>query len=217
MLAEGVFQESHSPWNSPLFLFGKRDGSYRPVLDFGKVNTLTVPDCHPLPVLSDLLQFIGNTNSVFSSLDLLSGFLQIPLDAKSREITAFFRPTGHYKWLCLPMGLHNAPLTFQRMVNSIFADGIGNGVLVYLDDFVIISKDLKSHLHKLDFVFNRLKGAGLKAKLIKCDFLKSRIQFLRQIVDEDGIHTIDSKINSVKHFPTPKTLENVRSFLGLAG
>ncbi len=94
---------------------------------------------------------------------------------------------------------------------------IGNGVFVYLDDLILVSKDLHSHLHKLDLVFNILKEAGLKAKLTKCDFLKSRIQFLGHVVDRDGVHTVDSKINAVRHFHIPKTVETVRSFLGLAG
>ncbi len=102
------------------------------------------------------------------------------------------------------------------MVISIFVGVIGNGVLVYLDDLIIVSK-VESHFHKLDLVFNRLKEAGLKAKLTKCDFLKLRIQFLGHVVDGDSIHTVDSKINAVKHFPTPQTVENVRSFLGLTG
>ena len=217
LLAAGVIQESHSPWNSPMFLVGKKDGSYRPVIDFRKVNALTVPDHYPLPVLSDLLQSLGSSNTVFSSIDLLSGFWQIPLDAKSREITAFSTPFGHYEWLRLPMGLRNAPLTFQRMVNSLFAGVIGNGLFVYLDDLIVVSKDMASHFRNLDLVFSRLREAGLKAKLSKCNFLKSRIEFLGHVVDGDGIHTVDSKIKAVKHFPTPKTVENVRSFLGLAG
>ncbi len=217
LLEEGVIQESHSPWNSPLFLVGKKDGSYRPVIDFRKVNALTVPDHYPLPILSDLLQSLGDSNTVFSSVDLLSGFWQIPLDAKSREITAFSTPSGHYEWLRLPMGLRNAPLTFQRMVNSLFSGLIGNGMFCYLDDLIIVSRDLESHLHKLDLVFTKLQEAGLKAKLSKCDFLKSRIEFLGHVVDGAGIHTVDSKIKAVQHFPTPQNVENVRSFLGLAG
>ncbi len=86
-----------------------------------KVNALTVPDHYPLPVLSESLQSIGKHNTVFFSLDLLSGFWQIPMEQKSREIIAFFKLTGHYKWLRLPMGLFNVPLTFQRMINSLFA------------------------------------------------------------------------------------------------
>ncbi len=91
LLAEGVIQESHSPWNSPLFLASKKDGSYRLVIDFRKVSALTVPDQYPLPIFSDLLQYLGDSNTVFSSINHISGFWQIPLDAKSREITAFSR------------------------------------------------------------------------------------------------------------------------------
>ncbi len=90
LLQEWVIQESQSPWNSPLFLVPKKDGSYRPVIDFRKVNALTVPDQYPLPVLSELLQSIGNHNIVFSSLGLLSGFWQIPMDEKSRVNCCFF-------------------------------------------------------------------------------------------------------------------------------
>ncbi len=111
LLAEGVIQESHSPWNSPLFLVSKKDGSYRRVIDFKKVSALMVPDHYPLPILSDLLHSLGDSNTVFRSIDLISGFWQIPLDAKCREITAFSTPSGHYEWLHLPMGLRNAPLT----------------------------------------------------------------------------------------------------------
>ncbi len=125
-------------------------------------------------------------------------------------------PTGHYEWLRLQMGLRNAPLIFQRMVNSLFLGPIGNGMFCYLDDLIIVSKDLESHLHKVDIVFTKLEEGGLKAKHSKCDFLQSRIQFLGNVVDGEGIHTVDSKINAVKHFPTPQNVENVRSFVGLA-
>ncbi len=217
LLAEGVIQESHSPWSSPLFLVSKQDGSYLPVNDFRKINALMVPDHYPLPILSGLLQSLGDSNTVFSSIDLISGFWQIPLDAKSREITVFSTPSGHYEWLHLPMRLRNAPLTFQRMVNSLFLGLNGNGMFCYLDDLIIVSKDLESHLHKLDLVFTKLEEAGLKAKLSKCDFLKSRIEIIGHVVNGEGIHTVDSKINAVKYFLTPQNVENVRSFLGLAG
>ncbi len=217
LLSAIVIQESYSPWNSPMFLVGKKDGSYRPVIDFGKVNALTVPDHYPLPVLNDLLQLLGSSNTVFSSNDLLSSFWQIPLDVKSREITAFSTPFGRYEWLRLPMGLRNAPLTFQRMVNSLFAGVIGDGLFVYLDDLIVVSKDIESHFRNLDLVFSRLREASLKANLSKCNFLKSRIEFLGHVVNGDGIHTADSKISAVKHSPAPKTVKNVHSFVGLAG
>ncbi len=213
-LLQGVIQESESPWNSPLFLVPKKDGSYRPVIYFCKVNALTVPYHYPLPVLSELLQSIGKHNTVFSSLDLLSGFWQIPMDEKSREITAFSTPTGHYEWLRLPMGLRNAPLTFQRMINSLFAGVVGKGLHMFLDDLIVVSKDLDSHLQQLSLIFQKLTQAGLKVKLTICEFLKSCIAFLGHLVDGDGIHTVDSKVTAVKNLLTPKSVENVRSFLG---
>ncbi len=139
------------------------------------------------------------------------------MDKESREITEFFTPDGHYEWLRLPMGLRNAPLTFQRMVNTLFAGVIGNGLFVYLDDLIVVLKDLDCHLKKLSLVFQKLTQAGCKVKLTKCEFLKSRIEFLGHLVDGDGMHTVDSKITAVKNFPTPKSVERVRSFLGLAG
>ncbi len=125
--------------------------------------------------MSELLQSLGKHNAVFTSLDLLTGFWQIPMDDKSREITAFFTPAGHYEWLRLSMGFRNAPLTFQRMVNTLFSGVTGKGLFVYLDDLIVVSKDLDSHLQQLSLVFQKLTQAGLKAKLTKCEFLKSRI------------------------------------------
>ncbi len=103
------------------------------------------------------------------------------------------------------------------MVNALFSSVIGKGWLVFLDDLIVVSKDLESHFQQLFLVFQKLKQAGLKAKLTKCEFLKSRIEFLGHLVDGDGIHTVDSKITTVQKFPTPTSVEKVRSFLGLAG
>ncbi len=158
-LLQEVLQESHSPWNSPLFLLTKKDGSYRFVINFCKVNALTVPYHYPLSVLSELLQSIGKHNTVFTSLDLPSGFWQIAMDDKSREITAFSTPAGHYERLHLLMGLRNATLTFQRMVNTLFSGVIGKDLFMYLDDLIVVSKDLDIYLQQLSLVFLKLTQA----------------------------------------------------------
>ncbi len=113
MLDQGVIQNSCSPWNSPLFLVPKKNKSFRPVIDFRRVNEVTVDDHYPLPVLKDLLMSLGRGNNIFSSLDLISGYWQVPLAPASREVTAFSTPSGHYEWLKMPMGLKGASLTFQ--------------------------------------------------------------------------------------------------------
>ncbi len=113
MLQQGVIQPSKSPWNSPLYLVLKKDGQFRPVIDFRKDNEVTEDDRFPLPVLSDLLMSLGHGSKFFSSLDLLSGYWQVPLAPKSREITTFSTRNGHFECLRMPFGLKSAPMTFQ--------------------------------------------------------------------------------------------------------
>ncbi len=197
MLDEGIIQESYSPWNSPLFLVPKKDGSYRAFIDFRKVNNVIVPDHYPLPVLSDILQSIGKDNTVLATVDLKSGFWQIPLSRSSRAITAFSKPKDHFEWLRCPMGLQNSPLTCQRLVNSLFQGLIGDGLFIYLDDLILVSKDLDSHFQKLSLVLQKFTEAGLKLNITKCQFLHSRIEFLGHVVDCHGIHTTNAKVKAV--------------------
>lgn len=115
------------------------------------------------------------------------------------------------------MGLRNASLTFQQMVNSMFVGIIVKGFFVYLDYLIIVSKDSDSHLQKLALVFHRLTQFGLKVTLTKFGFLKLCIKFFGHVFDGNGIHMVDSKISAVKTFPTPKTTDNLCSCLGFAG
>ncbi len=131
-------------------------------------------------------------------------------------MTAFSTTSGHYEWLHTPLGLKSAPLTFQLLIN-IFAGMLGKTVFAYLNDIIVASKDPDTHLDNLKLVFQKLQETGLKVKLTKCEFLKAKISFLGHVVDGEGIHTVDSKILAVKLFPQPKSVEYVRSFLGLAG
>ncbi|KAK3889412.1 hypothetical protein Pcinc_006591 [Petrolisthes cinctipes] len=217
MLKQKVIEPSTSPWSSPIFLVPKKDGTYRPVIDYRRVNQQTVPDKYPMPHLNDLLQAIGEGNKVFSTLDLLSGYWQVPVHERSRDITAFSTHQGHYQFRRMPFGLCNAPTTFQRLVNNVLAGLIGKDALVYLDDIIIFSKDVPTHLEKLRKVLERLASAGLKLKLSKCEFLKQKIKYLGHEVDESGIHVNQDKIKAILKFPTPTKADHVRSFLGLAG
>ncbi len=167
MLQQGFIQPSKSPWNSFLFLVPKKDGQFRPVIDFRKVNEVTKDDRFPLPVLSDLLMSLGHGNKFFSSLDLLSGYWQVPLTPESREITAFSITNGHFEWVRMPFGRKSAPITFQRMINHLFSGTLGKGVYAYLDDLLICGKDIDSHLTYLETVLCTQQEAGLKAKLAK--------------------------------------------------
>ncbi len=189
MKEQGIITDSRSPWNSPLFLVPRKDGNFRPVIDFHRLNAATQGEQFPLPVLSELLMNLGEGNKFFSSLDLLSSYWQVPMDPESRKLTAFSTNDGHCEWLRMPFGLKTAPMTFQRMITMLLGDLKGKNIFAYLDDAIITSPDADSHLTSLKAVLNLLSTAGLKVKLFKCEFLKNRICFLGHQVDSSGMHT----------------------------
>ena len=216
MLEQGVIRESNSPWNSPLLLVPKKDGTWRPVIDYRRLNLVTVKDRFPLPVISDLLHSLGK-NKVFSTLDLLSGFWQIDLDEKSRPLTAFSTPNGHWEFISMPFGLHSSPITFSRLMTRIFRHMLNREVLVYLDDIVVMAPDVTTHLQRLEKVLLKLQEANLKLKLSKCRFLQTRIEYLGHVVDSEGVHPNPDKVKAIAEWPVPVNVDRLRSFLGLAG
>ncbi len=139
------------------------------------------------------------------------------LDPASPEITTFSMPSVHYEWLRKPFGLKSTPLTFQGMINNLFAGMLGNSMFAHFDDLIIASKNPRTHLKTLQTVLQSLQEAGLKVKLPKCEFLKAKINLLGHEIHGEGIHTSDDKITAVKNIPKPQSLNNVRSFLRLAG
>ena len=217
MLSQDVIESSDSEWNFPLILVPKPDGTMRPVIDYRKLNEQTIPDRLPLPVISDILQSLGTKNKLFSTIDIKSAFWQIELDEASRPLTAFSTPSGHYQFRRMPFGLSNSPLTYVRLMNTVLHGLIGNTASVFLDDILIVSETEEEHFHKLNQVFSRLAAAGLKVKLEKCRFLQEQVTYLGHQIDSQGLKTVQSKVDVVKHFPTPTSVEKVRSFLGLTG
>ncbi len=178
---------------------------------------MTEDDKYPLPVLSDLLMYLGQGNTIFSSLDLLSGYWQVHMTPEARAITAFSTPSGYFEWLRMPFGLKSAPITFQTLMNTLLGDLVGKDIFAYLDDLIICSKDADSHFASLEAVLDKLRTAGLKLKLSKCAFPKAKVSLLGRMVDSSGTHTQADKIEAIKNFPQPGSVENVRSFLGLCG
>ncbi len=142
----------------------KKDGTLHPVIDFRRVSEVTEDDHYPLPVLRDLLKCLGMGNKVFSSLDLQSGYWQLSMAPESKEVTSFSTPNGHFEWTRMPFVLKGAPLTFQRITNNIFGDMFGNSVYIYLDDIIIASKDMTSHMETLKSVLKGLQDVGLQLK-----------------------------------------------------
>ena len=166
-LNQGIIIPSSSPWNSAIVLVKKKDNSLRFCIDFRGLNALTKKDSYPLPNIDSVLTSL-NGKSIFSSIDLASGYWQIKMHPDSREKTAFSAMGRHYEWLVMPFGLTTAPATFQRLMNEILGDL--PFVIIYLDDILVCSKSISEHIEHLSIVFKRLKSAGLKMKPSKCSF-----------------------------------------------
>lgn len=215
MLNLGVIEPSKSAWSSPIVMVKKPNNEYRFCIDFRKVNQVTKKDAYPLPYINSILDRLQDAK-VLSSIDLKSAYHQIPLDYNSKEKTAFTVPgKGLFQFTRMPFGLHNAPATMQRFVDTVIGYDLEESVFIYLDDIIVATKDFSSHLSVLEKVFNRLLTAGLTVNKEKCEFVKSELKFLGYVVDKDGLRTDPSKVESMLNYPTPKCIKDVRRFIGL--
>ena len=210
-----VIRPSHSPWNAPMILVPKKNGSLRPVIDYRKLNDCTIDDRYPIPVLSDLLREIGPGNTVFTTIDLTSGFWQVELEEASKPLTAFSTPGGHWEFNSMPFGLKGAPLTFSRIMANVFHGLLGKSLLLYLDDMIIVSKTMKEHMEKLEVVFSKLKGANLLINPEKCNFLKKELDFLGHTVSVEGCKPNQDKVSALHKLPRPKCARDISVFMGM--
>lgn len=195
-------------------LFEKKDGSWRFCVDYRKLNEITIKDVYPLPRIDDALSRLEGS-SLFSIMDMLSGYWQVGVRDEDREKTAFITADGLFQFRVMPFGLSNAPSTFQRMMDVMLAGLKWNTCLVYLDDIVVFAPNFNEHLLRLESVLKCLRQANLKLKLSKCSFFVSRLKILGYVVDSSGFSPDPSKIEAVQMFPTPLNVKQVQSFIGL--
>ncbi|GFV48617.1 retrovirus-related Pol polyprotein from transposon 297 [Trichonephila clavipes] len=214
MLDEGIVQPSESPWSSPVVLVRKKDGSWRFCVDYRKLNSVTKKDVYPLPRIDDTLDCLKGTK-FFSSMDLRSGYWQIEIDEADREKTTFITPEGLYEFKVMPFGLCNAPATFERMMDNLLRHFKWTMCLCYLDDIIVFSETFEDHLIRLRLVLKCLQEAGLKLNSKKCLFAAQDVKILGHLVSSNGVRPDPDKIKAVRHFPTPKNIHDIRSFLGL--
>ena len=215
MLENGIIRESTSSWASPIVVVKKKNNKLRFCVDYRKVNACTEQDKYPLPLIADIFDSLEGSK-YFSSLDLASGYWQMEVAEEDKKKTAFISKHGLYEFNRMPFGLTNAPASFQRLMNKVLKNENGKFVVVYLDDINIYSKSFEEHLEHLEIVFSRLRQAGLKLGKDKCSFAKTQLEFLGHIVRRDGLHPDPKKVEKVRDWPTPKTVKEIRSFLGLA-
>lgn len=221
LLKDNVIQESHSPFSAPVHLVPKKlDATGIPkkrmVVDFRRLNDITVDDKYPLPNITDLFDKLGKS-CYFSVLDLASGYHQIEIEKEDQPKTAFSTQFGHYEFLRMPFGLKTAPATFQRAMDNVLRGLQGIHCLIYLDDIIIFSSSLEEHLTKLRAVFDRLRETNLKIQLDKSEFLSKEVTYLGHTVTAEGLKPNTDKIDAILNYPLPKTTTEIKSFLGLIG
>jgi hypothetical protein len=211
----GIIQPTRSKFNSPLFVVGKKDGGVRLVQDFRALNTQTLTDKYSMKDISECIGDIGREGStIFSTIDLTSGFWQMILHPKSRPYTAFTVPgMGQYQWITSPMGLLGCPASFQRLVEAV-VQGLKN-VLVYIDDLLVHSHTHDQHREQLQQLFNRFRAHGLKANIKKCVFGSKNVSYLGFRLTEEGIKPGIDKLKAVKLATPPKSIKEIRQFVGL--
>ncbi|KZS13083.1 Uncharacterized protein APZ42_021817 [Daphnia magna] len=202
MLRQGIIEHSDSPWSSPVVLVKKKDGTWRFCVDYRKLNAVTVKDSYPLPRVADNLWWLEGA-TIFSSMDLQSGYHQVPVASKDRPKTAFVTADGLYQFCALPFGLTNAPGIFQRAMDIILAGLRWTTCLVYLDDVIVYSATFEQHLERLQSVLGCLAKANLKLKWSKCSFTKNTLKVLCYVVTKEGVGPNPEKLEAVENFPSP--------------
>lgn len=219
LLDQNIIERSDSPYCSPLLLIPKKElvpgvPRWRVVIDFRRLNDVTRGDKYPLPLISDQLDRLGDAK-YFSVFDLKAGYHQVPMDPADVEKTAFNANFGHYAWLRVPEGLKNAPATFQRMMDQIMSGLQGIELLVFMDDAIVFAKDLKEHNTRCSRFFSRLRDANLTLEPGKAQLLCKEAVYLGHCITPEGVKPDERLINSIQHYPIPKDVTAIKSFLGL--
>jgi hypothetical protein len=215
-LRKGFIRESSSPWGAPVLFVMKKDNSQRLVMDYRSLNEVTIKNKYPLPRINDLFdQLEGAT--MFSKIDLGSGYFQLKIREHDIPKTAFVTRYGSYEYTVMPFGLTNAPSYFMNMMNKVFMEFLDKFVVVFIDDILIYSKSVKEHEEHLRLIMEKLREHKLYAMFSKCEFWLSEVGFLGHVVSKDGIAVDPSKVTAVTEWESPKNVGEIRSFLCLAG
>jgi hypothetical protein len=215
MVACGMVQHSNSSYSSATNLVKKKDGSTRVTIDYRPLNNITIKDAFPLPNIENLFCLLSKAK-YYSKFDLASGYYQIKMSPESRKYTVFACEFGLYEYLVMPMGLTNAPATFQRLMNEVLKDLIGIFCAVYLDDIIVFSHSLQDHVRHVNMIIERLATYALKVKLSKCELVKTDIEFLGHTISQGYISPNQHNTRAIKEKPRPTSIKDVQSFVSLA-
>ena len=209
---DGIVRRSASPWATPLHIVTKKDGTVRPCGDYRLLNSATVPDSYPLPLITDIFHRI-TSSTIFSTIDLHKAYHQVPVNPTDIAKTAVTTPFGLFEYIRMPFGLRNSAQTFQRYIDEILADF--TFAHPYIDDILIASPNTSEHIQHLRLVFSRLQEANLQINWSKCNFVKPSVTFLGHTISDHGHSPLVNRLQSIQSITPPKTVSDLRSFLGM--
>jgi len=215
MLQQGLIQYSTSPFSALVLLVKKQDGTWRFSVDYRALNSVTVKDKFPIPVVEELLDELHGAK-FFTKLDLHSGYHKVRVYPADVHKTVFRTHHGHFEFLVIPFGLSNAPSTFQALMNSVLKPFLCRCVLVFFDDILIYSSSWTEHLQHLRAVLVVLRAHRLHLKRSKCSFGTAAVHYLGHIITAEGVAMDTAKVAAVQSWPRPRAACGIRGFLGLA-
>ncbi|GJS35200.1 putative reverse transcriptase domain-containing protein [Tanacetum coccineum] len=213
---KGFIRPSSSPWEAPVLFVKNKDGSFRMCINYRELNKLTVKNRYPLPRIDDLFDQLQGS-SIYSKIDLRSGYHQLRVREQDIPKTTLRTRYGHYEFQVMPFGLTNAPAIFMDLMNRVCKPYLDKFVIIFIDDILIYSKDKIEHEEHLKVILELLKKEKLYAKFSKCEFWIPKVQFLGHVINSRAIHVDPAKIESIKDWASPKTPTEIHQFLGLAG
>lgn len=216
-LEDGIIEPCYSEYASLVVVVKKKDGNSRICIDYRKLNKVIEKNRFPLPIIEDQIDQLKDAR-IYSSIDLKNGFFHVDVDEESQKYTAFVTYDGQFKFLKAPFGLCNSPPVFQHFINFIFRPLVIKGyVLIYLDDVIVLAENVEEAVTRLRYVLQLASEYGLELTKKKCKFMKSRIEFLGQVIEAGKVYPSPEKVQAVLNYPEPKSVKDVQSFLGLTG
>lgn len=216
LLDLGLIRPSAGVWTSPIFFVKKKEGTLRLVVNYQKLNQITVKDAFPLPRIDELLDSMGGARW-FSTLDAASGYWQVPMADSSIAKTGFVTKYGTYEFKVMPFGLTSAPSTFQRAMTNILSSFIGKFVYVFIDDVIVYSRTPAEHANHLRLVFDACTQANLRLKRSKCTFGSNRVEYLGHVVSSQGLEPSQTNVQKILDLKRPECTDEVHTFLGMTG
>ena len=210
-MAVGIIEHSTSQWASPLVIVRKKDGSIRITVDYKKLNAVSIVGKWPLPRIDEVLDVLGK-GKIFSTFDVMSGFLQNAIDSDSVELPAFITPRGLYQHLRMPQGHSGEPSAFVRLMQIVIA-GL-QSVCMYLDDAIVFNRTSSLHVQSIREFLARLEEHNLKLAPAKAIIGATKVAFLGHDISPSGVRPGPKKVEALAKMPMPTDVSQLRSLLG---